>query len=110
MQSARIALRSWSSRGSEDVGGRDIDRIRSKAEALAVLDDEPGCLDRRERVACDVTSAGDERADRAIRDALHAGRSGTFGDDVFEEAQFTTCADDPAEFGERSGLIDRTQH
>jgi hypothetical protein len=39
------------------------------------------------------------------------GRSGPFRDDVFEEAQFTTGADDPAEFGERGGLIgDRTQH
>ena len=102
-ESPRTALMSWSSRGSEDVGGRDIDRIRSEAEALAVLDDETGCLDRGERVASGVTSAGEERADRAIRDALHAGRSGTFRDDVFEEAQFTTWADHAAEFGERVG-------
>jgi hypothetical protein len=83
---------SWSSRGSEDVGGGDIDRIRSEAETLAVLDDEASCFDRGERVASRVTSAGEERSDRAIRDTSHAGPSGTFRDDVLEETQFTTRA------------------
>jgi O-methyltransferase involved in polyketide biosynthesis len=46
---------SWPSGGSEDVRGRDIDRVRSEAEAVAVLDDETGCLDRGERVAARVT-------------------------------------------------------
>jgi hypothetical protein len=102
---------SWPTRGSEDVRGRDIDRVRSEAEAGAVLDDETGCLDRGERFASRVTSAGEERADRAICDALHAGRSSTFRDDVFKEAQFTTGADHAAEFGKRRRLIRYgTQH
>src|SRR5262249_31592458 len=92
-------------------GRGDIDRVRSEAEPVAVLDNETGCLDRGEAVASRVTSAGEKRADRAIGEALHPGRAGPFRDDVFEEAQVTTGADHAAECGKRRALTrPRTQH
>src|SRR3954449_13228401 len=85
-------------RATEDV--RDAELARREWEAAASLHDEAGAVDRRARVARQVTAPGQVRIERLVEEALHLAPALAVGDHVLVEAQLAAGLDLAVQLGE----------